>query len=479
MARSEAYMMDLIQIHDETLFENSKYNKQLDDLPLLKANVAYIVDRYSKSEDDALLLLKADKSELIDLYSNSEDDALLLQKTDKSDTQSNTEDDALLLLKADKTELIDAYSKSEDDVILLLKANVADIVDSYSKTEDDELLLLKANVADLTNYVDLTSAQTITEQKQFGQICGGDMLVSSLFTQPELQEVRDITSTISKTFVFSTQGELNDWMAVQDNVAKLVIADNLCIVDKEVTDYWWDETDLKVLETEFPDMSNVTSTLGAATGGGGVRSIVDIQSASYTKSEDDALLLLKADKTQLIDSYYKSETYARDVVFTKTETNNLLNNKADTGVSYTKGEVDALLLLKADKTQLIDSYNKSETYAKDEVYTKGETNNLLDNKANLSTAYCKSETYAIDEVYSKPETNQLISQIDVSDVDLTDYYNKSKTDELLDGMSTTTGSSFVNSGADNTVALLGAGGTKPISEFTTTIDDSNYVKKRW
>ncbi|KAA6390509.1 MAG: hypothetical protein EZS28_013961, partial [Streblomastix strix] len=102
----------------------------------------------------------------------------------------------------------------------------------------------------------------------------------------------------------------------------------------------------------------------------------------------------------------------------------------------------------------------------------------------------------------------------VSTVDLTDYYNKTKTDELLgdkenvgdldnyitldtaqsinsnktinnacrftstiDGMSTITGQSFVKLGADNTVVLLGAGGTKPINEFTTTIDDSNYEKK--
>ncbi|KAA6356559.1 MAG: hypothetical protein EZS28_047913, partial [Streblomastix strix] len=84
---------------------------------------------------------------------------------------------------------------------------------------------------------------------------------------------------------------------------------------------------------------------------------------SYTKGEDDALLLLKADKTQLKDSYCKTETYARDEVYTKGETNNLLNSKADTGVSYTKGEDDALLLLKADKTKLIDSYTKGENDA--------------------------------------------------------------------------------------------------------------------
>jgi hypothetical protein len=44
-------------------------------------------------------------------------------------------------------------------------------------------------------------------------------------------------------------------------------------------------------------------------------------------------------------------------------------------------------------------------------------------------------------------------------------------------MSTVTGSAFVKSGADDTVVLLGAGGTKPISEFGGSVDDSNYVKK--
>ncbi|KAA6372307.1 MAG: hypothetical protein EZS28_032166 [Streblomastix strix] len=169
------------------------------------------------------------------------------------------------------------------------------------------------------------------------------------------------------------------------------------------------------------------------------------------------------------------------------ETNILLNNKADTGVSYTKGEDDTLLLLKADKST---------------TYTKTEDDALILLKADKSTTYTKTET------------DYIISQIEVEYVDLPDYYNKTKTDELLgekaditelsnyvtlgtsqiinanktfnnacrftstiDGMSTITGSSFVKSGADNTVVLLGAGGTKPISEFTTTINDSNYVKK--
>ncbi|KAA6384201.1 MAG: hypothetical protein EZS28_020268, partial [Streblomastix strix] len=341
---------------------------------------------------------------------------------DLGDISSKLMSSAIFDTKADKS---DTYTKTETDTLFDAKADKSELIDLYSKTEDNALLLLKANVADLTNYVDLTSAQTIKVQKQFNVINvssisklikndasillagGGDMLVSTLVTQSYLQKVRDITTGKSKAYVFSTQGELNDWIAVQDNVAKLVIGDNLYIVGKKVIDYWWDGTDLNVLETELPDMSNVMTTLGTATGGvgimvqtydnssvgcasGGVRSIADIQSetnnllnikadngVSYTKVEDDALLLLKADK---------STTY------TKGETNNLLNNKAEAGVSYTKGE----------------------------------TNNLLNNKANQSTTYTKTET------------DYLISQIDVGDVDLTDYYNKTNTDELLGEKADTT-----------------------------------------
>ncbi|KAA6400039.1 MAG: hypothetical protein EZS28_004427 [Streblomastix strix] len=621
----------------------------------LNQSMADKTDTYTKTETDTLLDAKADKTDTytkIEIYTLLDDKA---DKTDIIDSYTKTEDDALLLLKADKTELIDAYIKTETDSKLDLKANVADIVDSYSKTETDTLLDDKANKTDtytktetdtlldakadktdLTDYVDLNSAQIITRQKQFGVISvqsiskqskndasillagGGDMLVSSLVTQPQLQEVRDTATGKSKAYVFSTQGELNDWMAIQDNVAKLAIGDNLYIVNKEVTDYWWDGTGLKVLETELPDMSNVVTALGTATGldnaitdiiiyenimtpvkdknyvdtdydqsisgqktfnttihsvgitvqsynnssvvcaGGGVRSIADIQSVSYskseddallllkadksttfTKTEDDALLLLKADKTQLIDSY------------TKTETNNLLNYKTDTGVSYTKSEDDALLVLKADKTELIDSYTKGEinNLLINKVntvvsYTKGEDDTLLFAKADKSTIYTKTEddallllkadkTQLIDS-YTKPETNnllnnktnqsitytktetdQLISQIDTGSVDLSSYYTKTKTDDLLDekanatdlsnyitlgtsqtitanktfqnncrfvssidGMSTVTGSSFVKSGADDTVVLLGAGGTKPISEFAGTPTDlSNYYTK--
>ncbi|KAA6392510.1 MAG: hypothetical protein EZS28_011963 [Streblomastix strix] len=352
-------------------------------------------------------------------YSQTETNNLLNNKANTGVSYTKGEDDALLLLKADKTQLIDSYTKIETNNLLNNKADSGVSYSKsetytkdevYTKSEDDALLLLKA---DKTQLID-----------SYTKI-----------------ETNNLLNNKADSGVSYSKGE--------DNALLL----------------------LKAYKTQLID--------------------------SYSKGEDNALLLLKADKTQLIDSYTKGKTYAKDEVYTKIETNNLLSSKAVSGISYTKGEDEALLLLKADKIQLIDSY------------TKSETNNLLTNKANQSTTYTKTEI------------DYLFSQIDVGDVDLTNYYNESKTDELLgekadsdyvaanfvstkdlanyvtlsasltinanktfqnscrfvsiiDGMSTVTGPSFVKSGADNTVVLLGAGGTKPISEFVEI--DNIYVR---
>ncbi|KAA6353807.1 MAG: hypothetical protein EZS28_050666, partial [Streblomastix strix] len=299
-----------------------------------------------------------------------------------------------------------------------------------------------------------------------------------LVSQLQLQEVRDIASGKSKGHVFATTEEMNTWMENQENVAKLAIGDNLYIVDKQVMDYWWDATGFRALETELLDMSNVMTILGVAIGGSNAitdlsfsgNTLIPAKNSSFittnydetitgrktfntiihsvgimiqnydnnsvicagggTKNLNDALLLLKADKTELIDAYSKTEAdallddklNASDQIdaytktqddallllkadktqlidaYTKGETNNLLNNKADSGVSYTKQEDDALLLLKADKTQLIDAYTKGEAdnllsnKADSGVsYTKGEDDNLLSNKANSGVSFTKGE----------------------------------------------------------------------------------------
>ncbi|KAA6374353.1 MAG: hypothetical protein EZS28_030119, partial [Streblomastix strix] len=443
------------EIFDTKADKSDTYTKtETDTLLDAKADKTDIIDAYTKTETDIKLDEKADKTELIDAYTKTETDTLLDAKADKTVTYTKTETDTLLEAKADKSELIDAYTKTETDTKLDLKLNIADQIDAYTKTETDTKLDLKLNIADqidaytktetdtkldekvdkteLDEYFDLISAQTINGTKQFYTISvatiskqnkndasillagGGDMLVTSLVTQPQLQEVRDIASCKSKGYVFTTQGELNDWMAIQDNVANLAIGDKLYIVDQQVIDYQWDGTNLRQLETEQPDMTNVITTLGTATGSG--NAIIDLSidrniltpaknTTFVTTGSDQSITGMKTFTNTIIsnDIQYSgydntsaflagggvksisdinasvdlSNYYNKTQTYSQTETNNLLNSKANTGVSYTKGEDDTLLLAKADKTQLIDSY------------TKTQTDNLLNDKANQSTTYTK------------------------------------------------------------------------------------------
>lgn len=89
----------------------------------------------------------------------------------------------------------------------------------------------------------------------------------------------------------------------------------------------------------------------------------DIGDNFYTKSETDTLLDAKANAS---DVYTKSETY------TKTETDGLLANKANSSDVYTKSATDELLGAKANSA---------------DVYTKTATDALLAEKANTEGEY--------------------------------------------------------------------------------------------
>ncbi|KAA6397879.1 MAG: hypothetical protein EZS28_006592 [Streblomastix strix] len=386
---------------------------------ILIGNVNVLKLDVEKSESDALLDDKLNISDQIDAHSKLEDDALLLLKADKSviiDAQLKTEDDALLALKLNVFDQIIAYNKTEAEALLDDKLNISDQIVAYIKEKDGVPFLLKADKIELDNYVDLTSTQ--------------------------------INYRKCEIFVQANQKVMY-----------------LYFVDKQEMDYWQDSTCLRALETELSDMSNVITFFGTATGGSNAITYLSfngntiisakninfvttdfdetitgqktfntiIHSVEIMKISDDALLLLNADKTYLIDAC------------TKGEANNLYNNKADSEVLYTKGEEDALLLLKADKAQLIDAYSK------------GETNNLLNNKFDSGVSYTKQEYDAplllmVNQTttYIKIKIEQLQSQIEGDDVDL----------------------------SDDIVILFVAGGIKPISEFAgIPTDISNYYTK--
>ncbi|KAA6404075.1 MAG: hypothetical protein EZS28_000406 [Streblomastix strix] len=174
---------------------------------------------------------------------------------------------------------------------------------------------------------------------------------------------------------------------------------------------------------------------------------------AYTKQEDDAMLLLKADKSELIDAYSKTEADAildeklniidQIDAYNKTEADALLDDKlniSDQIDAYTKGEDDALLLLKADKpsqlmhdallllkvdkTQLSDSYSKTEDdellvlklNISDQIdaYNKTEADALLDDKLNISDqidAYTKGEDDAL--LLLKADKSEFVNYVDL------------------------------------------------------------------
>ena len=156
----------------------------------------------------------------------------------------------------------------------------------------------------------------------------------------------------------------------------------------------------------------------------------------YTKSETDALLDAKADK---------STTY------TKTETDALLDDKADVsalGDYATKSEVNTALSGKADKS---DVYTKSQTNsllagkvdndALEDYYTKTETDSLLAGKANKNSVYTKSQTDSAlalkanaDDVYDKTYINGALGDINTAlgqKANSADVYSKSYIDTAL------------------------------------------------
>ena len=119
----------------------------------------------------------------------------------------------------------------------------------------------------------------------------------------------------------------------------------------------------------------------------------------YTKTETDTLLDAKADASS---------------VYTKTQTDNLLSAKADASSVYTKTQTDNLLSAKADASS---------------VYTKTQTDNLLSAKANTSDLATVATTGDYDDLTNKPTIPAAQVQSDYAQVDNTKVdYIKNKPD---------------------------------------------------
>lgn len=345
---------------------------------------------YTKAETDALL---GDKADTNGVYTKTETDGLLDAKADAASVYTKTEADNLLDAKADqattytKTEvdgLLDdkadassVYTKSEVDEALDDKADATSV---YTKSETDTLLNDKADAADVYTK---TETDTLLDDKAD---------VADVYTKTETDTLLDAKADQATTY---TKTEVDDLINNIDTGRFEVVQQLpqtgedkvIYLVPKQgggYTEYVWIEDDGAFEEIGDTD--------------------IDL-SDYYTKSETDALLDDKADA---------------NTVYTKTETDNLLDDKADATSVYTKTETDDLLDAKADAAT---------TYTKTEVdtalagkanqattYTKTEVDNLLDDKADAATTYTKSETDTLlndkantADVYTKTQTDTLLA----------------------------------------------------------------------
>lgn len=72
-----------------------------------------------------------------------------------------------------------------------------------------------------------------------------------------INEVREIALGAQKAFVFATKVDMDAWLLIPANVAKLSTGNYLLIREVNVPDYWWDGTTNTALELEVKiDLTN-------------------------------------------------------------------------------------------------------------------------------------------------------------------------------------------------------------------------------
>lgn len=81
----------------------------------------------------------------------------------------------------------------------------------------------------------------------------------------QVEELEAIAKGRSKGYVFDTLEDLDNWLANVDNVAKLVLGDNLYVRAIDTPDYWWDGEAKQELETQKVELSDYVKNTDYAT----------------------------------------------------------------------------------------------------------------------------------------------------------------------------------------------------------------------
>lgn len=402
----------------------------------LKANKDAV---YSKSDVDTML---ADKANVADVYTSAQVDTLLNDKANSADVYTRAQVDGQLLTKADTS---DVYTQSEVDNALALKANAADvntkkevsdalllkadktnvysiadadakfatISDYYNKTDTDSALSLKANVSDVYQKTDVDTLLT------------GKANVADVYTQTDvdtkLNDKADKSKVYTKTEIDTTLGDYEKSDAVVARLGKYAkVADvytkasvNTLLNDKANSTDVANALNTKADKAQYYSASVIDSKLDGYVKQNDfdvLKSKVVQISDVYTKADIDAKLLDKGDKAQII---------------------NLLSTKvddADMAAYVEKSDLTTQLSKYAPLTVVDSKIDASKVYDKTYIDSNVALNSSVDaklvNYAKVTDVVTKSNLSSTLSTYAKAsdvalkanQTDLTSAQNDINDL---------------------------------------------------------------
>lgn len=338
---------------------NEPYKKEIFNLDFPISFNGEFYQNYADAEEVLGELFGSPSKELKDKVAEIEDNL----NTALTNLENNTEDIEVLQDQMEqKADLSEVYTQERVDLLLNLKVDNSTLQNQYyDKNATDAKLALKSDKADTYNKTDVNNL---------------------LVTKASKDEV-----DLLKTEVDS----INDDLLLKANKADVyekTQTDNL-LADKADIDSVYNKSEVDIKLDEKADREYTYSK-------DEINGLLDEKANYETIQGIEGSINNIHDTLSNHQSQLDNKANADDV-YTKQETNDLLNGKANANNVYTKSEAEKLLNQKADKSN---------------TYTRLETINLLDGKANASDVYSKSETEELLNEKANVEDLSLKADID-------------------------------------------------------------------
>lgn len=361
-----------------------------------------LTNYYTKTETDEKLVLKANAS---DVYTKTEADNKFLTEHQslanyytKDEVYNKTESDAKYATQVVVNEEIAARIQGDADINTALGTK-ADKLDTYTKTQVDDALALKQDVSsafsgdydDLTNKPDLSvyaesaNLATVATSGSYDDLSDKPVIPESVTVDAALSDTSEnpVQNKVVKTAIDTKQDTISDLATIRSGAAL------------GATAYQKPNDGIPASDLASGVIPTVPTNVSAFTNDAGYLTQHQSLSDYYTKSEVNAELASKADKTELPDISTlatKTELNAKQDALVSGTNIKTINNESILGggnIEIQGGgggmDEDTELLISSALVDLndrkIDESKVKENYQKKGDYA---TNAKVDTKANIS-----------------------------------------------------------------------------------------------